>query len=178
VAIDELREHLSALSERNVQPLRDVAELGLESMDDEERKARYLDALADGLTPGEAAEKVGSTSTRMRRFRNPRASRYDEGFTAAYEEIMAENGEHREALLQRLRKAAIEEALRGNARLLEKWLMILDPEWAPFKPQNFQVQVNVEQLKVMLPFASNETLDRMIREAEGAKELPPVIDAI
>lgn len=146
---------------------------------DDWEKERFLEMYADGLTPPEAAKELDRTGTQFRRLRNPRSPSYDADFAEAFEEL-AET--HRAAKLERLESAMFERALSSSDRLAEKERVSLDPRWEKlFKPQNFHAHLSVEQLSVLLPGVSNETLERMIAEAEAAKgqlkALPPIIDA-
>jgi len=169
--MSDLAERLDALRELNAIPL-----VPTEDLSDEELKARFLELIHAGYIPPEAAEQLGKTGSWFRKFRSPKSHFYDAEFAERYEAIQEE---HKEALRGRLEKAGIEEALRGNARLIEKWLMVLNsPGWEQFRPQNFQGEINIERLQMILPDIPTEVLQQM-REAivqKRQKELP-IIDA-
>jgi hypothetical protein len=139
---------------------------------DQYQKDRFLELLEQGYKPDEAARMLNQTGTRFRRLRNPDSVSYDEQFSDRYDQIMRPGGEHEENLAERLEAAAIERGIDKSDRLLEKALVVYNPRWRVFRPANINLGINIEQLKVMLPFVSDETLDRMIREAEAQKQLP------
>lgn len=129
-------------------------------------KERFLELLEAGYKPDAAARMLDQTATRYRRLRNPDGIDYDPDFAADYERIMRPGGSHEEALAEKLEASAIERGLDKSDRLLEKALAVYHPKWRVFRPQTLQQTINVEQLKVMLPSISDETLERMIQEAE------------
>ena len=91
--MSDLAERLSDLASRNAQPIADVVIEGLgEVWNDEDRKDAYLFLLAEGFMPPQAAKKLGTTGTYMRRFRNPVSQKYDKGFAQRFDEIMAPDG--------------------------------------------------------------------------------------
>lgn len=171
--MSDLAERLDALRELNAIPLDLPTTYDLT---EDELKERFLDLVQSGYIPPEAAEQLGKTGSWFRKFRSPKSHVYDAEFAERYEAIQ---DEHKEALRGRLEKAGIEEALRGNARLIEKWLMVLNsPGWEQFRPQNFQGEINIERLQLLLPDIPTEMLQQM-REVivqNRQKELP-VIDA-
>jgi hypothetical protein len=138
---------------------------------DQYLKDRFLELLEQGYKPDEAARMLDQTGTRFRRLRNPDSVSFDEAFSLRYDEITKPGGEHETNLAERLEAAAIERGIDKSDRLLEKALVVYNPKWRVFRPANIQLGINIEQLKVMLPFVSDETLDRMIREAEAQKQL-------
>ena len=137
----------------------------------EDLKERFLDLIAQGFTRKEAGEAVGTTGTRFRRICNERSVNYDPVFAQRYQELTAEGGEHRANLRERLETAAIERGIASSDRLLEKALVIHSPDWEVFKPSQFQGNVNIEKLAILLPGLSNETLNAVIDELE-LKALP------
>ena len=167
----DLAERLEALASRNDQPIE-------RTYSDEEAKAEFLELLSQGVTPPKAAQMVGRTATWFRRRRNPEGAHFDEGFRDAYERIMAPDGENRAAIVEDARTALIEAAKAGNVRAIEKLLMAFDPEFSFLRPAQFQGDVNIERLQVLMPNLPTELLMQM-REAlvaQKAAELP-VIDA-
>ena len=177
--MSDLAERLSDLASRNAQPIADVVIEGLgEVWNDEDRKDAYLFLLAEGFMPPQAAKKLGTTGTYMRRFRNPVSQKYDKGFAQRFDEIMAPDGEHRTIVAQNTRTAMYEAALGGNVRAQEKILMAYDPEWSFLRPAAVQGDVNVENLMIVMKDLPTEIIQQA-RDALAAKmqrELP-VIDA-
>lgn len=147
-------------------------------------KDKFLDLIASGYTRPEAAAALDASARQFRALCNPRAHSYDESFHRQYETLTAPEGEHHTALVERLENAAVERAVRSSDRLLEKLLINKSPEWAIHRPQSMQINFgNVEQLAVVLPELSTETLQQMREEIENKKALrelpagPPDIDA-
>jgi hypothetical protein len=136
-------------------------------------KERFLELVEQGYKADEAARMLGQTGTRFKRIRNHDSAQHDPEFTKRYEELTRSGGEHEQNLAERLEAAAIERGLDKSDRLLEKALVVYNPKWRVFQPAGPVTTINIEQLKVMLPFVSDETLDRMIREAEAQRQLGP-----
>lgn len=134
----------------------------------DDQKHRFLDLYAQGKDRTAAASELGLTARPFRALCNPKSPNYDAWFAEQYAEL---EEEHRESRLGLLHAAAFERALTSSDRLAEKYLVALDPRWEKlFKPANFHAHLNVEQLAVLLPGVSDETLNRMIEEAENAKK--------
>jgi hypothetical protein len=137
----------------------------------QEMKDQFLALIYEGKRPEDAAREIGSTATQFKRLRNPRGHCFDEGFAMAYR-IAVNSPEHREGFLEDLRAAIWDEAKRGNARLLEKLAFIYDPDWEPLRSTNFNM--NVQLVARVLPYLSNEELQKAIEAAEQARELTDV----
>lgn len=169
--MSDLAERLEALIEQNSRDLPTTF-----PATDEEVKARYLELLAEGHTPPQAAAQCGKTGRYMRSFRSEKSERYDEDFASRYEKIMAPDGEHREALVQNARAALIEAAKSGNVRAIEKILMAYDPDFQFLRPAQFQGDFNIETLVQIMPGIPTPLLQQ-IREAlaiDAARELPDI----
>lgn len=165
--MSELAERLEALASRNAGP-----------QTDEEIKERYLELLAEGNMPPEAAKACGRTGRHMRGFRSEKSSRYDPDFALRYEEIMAPGGEFETAIGEIAEHALVQAAQSGNVRAIEKVLMAYHARYQFLRPVNFQGEVNIENFIQLMPGVPTELLQQM-REAllaERRKELP-VIDA-
>lgn len=145
-------------------------------------KEKFLDLIASGYTRPEAAAALDASARQFRALCNPQSHRYDEDFARAYAQLTEKGGEHHSALVERLRAATLERGLRSSDRLLEKLNVIYDPDWEVHRPQAMQINFRADQMAVMLPELSTETLERMRQEIEEKKrgrELgpPPDIDA-
>ena len=139
-------------------------------------KEKFLDLIAQGYTRPEAAAAVDSNARVFRSLCNPQSHRYDEDFHRRYTKLTEKDGEHHHALVERLENAAVERAIRSSDRLLEKLLINKSPEWAIHRPQAMQINFKSEQMAVMLPELSTETLERArqdLLESKKMKELPP-----
>jgi hypothetical protein len=137
----------------------------------DEEKERFLELIASGYSRPEAADALGQTGRRFRALCSEKSPYYDADFRRRFEKLTAKGGEYEANLRERLQAAAIERGLHSSDRLLEKLLVIHDPDWEAFKPSQFQGNVNIEKLAILLPGLSNETLDAVIRELESRPEL-------
>ncbi len=149
---------------------------------DEDMKTKFLDLIASGYTRPEAAAALDSSARQFRALCNPASHRYDENFARQYEHLTEKDGEHHQAMLERLENAAVERAIRSSDRLLEKLLINKSPEWAIHRPQSMQINFNkTEQLAVILPEMSDEEILQLRQRIESnMRQLPagpPDIDA-
>lgn len=111
----------------------------------EEQKLDFLDYVRQGYIRPEAAKKVSPdlNGSQFRRLCNPESVHYDERFARIYMQIM-DSGEHEENRLEQLRSAALKRALVESDRLLEKLLLIYDPDWEPLRTQRVDINANME----------------------------------
>jgi hypothetical protein len=137
----------------------------------QELKDQFLALIYEGRRPEDAARELGSTATQFKRLRNPHGLNYDETFAAHYK-VAISSSEHREGFLEELRTVIWEEARRGNARLLEKLAFIYDPDWEPLRSTNFNM--NVQLVARVLPYLSDDELQKAISAAEADRQLPDV----
>ncbi len=148
---------------------------------DADIKEKFLDLVAEGHTRPEAADALGASARQFRALCNPMSHRYDEEFARHYAKLTEPNGEHHASLVERLRSAGLSRALRSSDRLLEKYSVIYDPDWAVHKPQSMQINFNnVEQLAVVLPELTDDELQGLKARIEANKRIkeigPPDID--
>lgn len=111
----------------------------------EEQKLDFLEYVRQGYIRPEAAKKVDPNlnGSQFRRICNPESVHYDERFARMYQRIM-DSGEHEENRLEQLRAAALKRAILDSDRLLEKLLIIYDPDWRPFQTQRIDLVANME----------------------------------
>ena len=166
----DLAERLAALKERNEAPSPPTTY----EMGEDELKARYLAALAEGEMPDQAARRLGKTGSYMRSFRSEKSIRYDPDFEEAYEEIMRPDGEHRSALIGIARESLVEAAKAGNVRAIEKILMAYDPDFGFLKPAQFTGDFNVDKLMVVLSDGPTPILQQVRQALESQRALPDV----
>lgn len=142
---------------------------------DDNLKERFLEFVANGYTRQEAAAAVNASPRQLRACCSPKSHRYDPKFAKEYAKLTEKNGEHEEGIVDRLRDATLQRALRSSDPLLIKLNMIYDPAWEIHRPQAMQINFNADKMAVMLPGLSTETLERMKQELEQKKqgELPP-----
>lgn len=148
----------------------------------EQEKALFLQNVYQGLNRQECARALGYKGKHFRALCSPQSPFYDEDFKVAYDEAIG-SFEHAESRLERLRSEAQRRALLDSDRLLEKLLMVHDPEWAVLRERKTESNVNIavlvqQQLK-QLPTDRIEQILSLIEEGETvdaeALELPPAV---
>lgn len=138
----------------------------------EELKEKFLDLIASGYTRPEAAAALDASARVLRAICNPASPRYDEDFARRYHNLTKKGAEQDVALTERLEAAAIERGLKSSDRLLEKLLMIKHEDWAVLRPQAQKMDVQIDELKVLIASASEDTLRQLVADYEQRKELP------
>lgn len=126
----------------------------------------FIRLIYDGYRPNDAAKELDSTGSQFRRLRNPKSASYDAEHAEEFEKAI-KSPEHAQNFLEKLREAVWQRAEAGDARLLEKLSLIYDPDWEPLKSTNFNMNVNV--LARVLPYLSNDELERAIEAAKQAE---------
>jgi hypothetical protein len=170
----ELRERLEALQEANERPLIPQTY----PMSEDELKERYLDLLQEGYVSHDAAGQLGKTGRWFRGFRSERSPRYDPDFARCYEEIMAEDGPHRNAVVDRALAALSKAAEDGNVRAIEDILKAYARDFYFMRPPSQTGDINVQNLMIVMKDLPTEILMQARQALEAKrKELPPVIDA-
>lgn len=114
-------------------------------------KYEFLQMVRQGLNRQEAAHALGFKGRHFRALCSPSSSYYDEEFKVAYDEGLG-SLEHAESRLERLRAEAQRRALVDSDRLLEKLLMVHDPDWAVLRQKDVNVNVHAviqQQLKLL-----------------------------
>ncbi len=139
-------------------------------------KERFLDLIANGMTRPEAAAAVDQSARVFRSICNPKSHRYDEDFAERYAELTAKDGEHDQAMLERLENAAFERALRSSDRLLEKLLINKSPEWAIHRPQAMQINFNVDEFRAEITRQPTETIEAYVEKKRAELEQGDIID--
>lgn len=142
-------------------------------------KERFLDLVANGYTRPEAAKALGANPRQLRACCSPQSHRYDDKFAKAYAKITEPDGEHHTGLVERLRDATLERALRSSDRLLEKVNIIHDPEWAVHKPQAMQINFNIDEIRAEFAQLPDDALQAYVAQLQKQKELEAgdIIDA-
>jgi hypothetical protein len=140
-------------------------------------KERFLDLVAQGYTRPEAAKALGANPRQLRACCSPHSHRYDEKFAKAYAKITEPEGEHHAGLVERLRAAGIERALRSSDSLLMKYSVIYDPDWEVHKPQSMQINFNIDQLRAEFEGLKDNQLEAYIEKKKAELEAGDIIDA-
>lgn len=148
----------------------------------EQEKALFLQNIYQGLNRQECARALGYKGKHFRALCSPQSPFYDEDFKVKYDEAIG-SFEHAESRLERLRSEAQRRALIDSDRLLEKLLMVHDPDWAVLRERKTESNVNIavlvqQQLK-SLPTESLQQILALIESGETidgeALELPPAV---
>ncbi len=138
-----------------------------------EQKEQYVEALYNGFDPAEAAQQIGTTGTNVRRFRSPNSIHYDPEFGEKVKAALGSD-DHRSAQLERVRAEFYKRALAGSDRLMERLLMMIDPEYRLHNgTQRLTVEADIRAIATrVLPDVPNDMLEAMIlRLEEKAKAL-------
>ena len=143
----------------------------------DELKEKFLDLVAQGFTRPEAAAAVDSNARVFRSLCNPQSHRYDEDFHRRYTKLVEPEGEHHGALVERLRSAGIERALRSSDRLLEKYSVIYDPDWEVHKPQSMQINFNIDEFRNELRSLPDHELEAYVAKKTAELEAGDIVDA-
>jgi hypothetical protein len=144
---------------------------------DDTLKARFLDLVAQGYTRPEAAAALDGSARQYRALCNPASPNYDAKFAEEYAAITEPEGEHHTALVERLRSAGIERAIRSSDRLLEKYSIIHDPDWAVHKPQALQINVNIDEIRAEFERIPTEELSAYVEQKKAELTQGDIIDA-
>lgn len=142
-------------------------------------KERFLDLIGSGYKRDEAAAALGASARQLRSLCNPSSHRYDDDFARRYLALTERGGEQQHALAERLESAAIERGLRNSDSLLVKLLAIYHPDWEVHRPQalRMSIDVQVDELKVLIASASEDTLRALVADYEQRQLPPPEIEA-
>ena len=107
----------------------------------EAEKYEFLRHVQVGLNRSEAAHILGYKGRHFRSLCSPKSIYYDEAFAHDYGQAIS-SLEYEHNRLERLRDEAQRRAMSGSDRLLEKLLMVHDPDWEVLRTK--EVNVNIE----------------------------------
>lgn len=105
-------------------------------------RTEFLQLIRQGLNRQEAAFAIECKPRLFRALCSPQSPFYDEEFARAYGEAIG-SLEHEQHRLERLRAEAQRRALVDSDRLLEKLLMVYDPDWAVLRQKEVNVSIDV-----------------------------------
>jgi hypothetical protein len=146
----------------------------------DDQKREFLELVRSGDLRPIAAQKVGSTGSRFRALCNPDSFHYDEKFAEDYRQIM-ESGEHQENRLEALRAASDQRAITESDRLLEKLLLIHDPQWEFMRSQKVEVNASLESFVHehlgSLSSSQIRQLMQWVQEGKGEIDAPRLLEA-
>ena len=142
-----------------------------------DEKYEFLQLIKQGLDRSESARKLGYVGRHFRAICSPQSPFYDEDFARDYGQAISST-EYETNRLERLRAEAQRRALIDSDRLLEKLLMVHDPDWGVLRERKTESNVNIavlvqQQLKelptdkleqILSLIDSGETVDAEIIE--------------
>ena len=76
-----------------------------------------------------------------------------------------------------MREAGLERAIRSSDRLLEKYSIIHDPDWAVHKPQSMQINFNIDEIRAEFAQLPDEALQAYVLQKQRELESGDIIDA-
>lgn len=135
-------------------------------------KYEFLQLVRQGLNRARAAEVLGFYGRHFRAVCSPLSPFYDEEFAAQYGEAIG-SLEHAEGRLERLRAEAERRALAGSDRLLEKLLMVHDPDWKRLRETSTTHEVNVRHfIETHFKSLNAQQLQELIDAIDRGEEVP------
>ena len=146
----------------------------------EAEKAQFLQLVRQGYNRQEAAKVLGYKARPWRAVCSPSSPHYDEDFAIAYADAVG-SPEAKHYFLERLREETQRRALLDSDRLLEKLMLVHDPDWVPLRQKDVNVNIHayiqqhfkdlptdlLEQLLAALDAQAGEIVEGEINE------LPP-----
>lgn len=149
----------------------------------EAEKVEFLQRIRQGLDRQEAARALGYKGRHFRALCSPQSPFYDEEFARAYGEAVG-SLEHEQFRLERLRAEGFRRAMTDSDRLLEKFLMVHDPDWQKLRERDVNVNVHavIENYFRSLPTERLQQIldwyeEQQVIEGEAELiELPEVAD--
>lgn len=146
-----------------------------------QEKVLFLQRVREGLNRQEAAFSLDIKPRLFRSLCSPQSPFYDEEFARDYGEAVG-SLEHEQFRLERLRAEGLRRALVDSDRLLEKFLMVYDPDWEKLRTRevNISVDVVIERVFKKLPLDQVQQIRDWLRAEQAAEvvegeivELPP-----
>lgn len=148
-------------------------------------KAQFLQLVRQGHNRQEAAKVIGYKARPWRAVCSPASPFYDEDFANAYADAIG-SPEAKLYFLERLREETVRRALTDSDSLLTKLMLVHDPEWAPLRQKDVNVNIHAyiqQHFKDLPTDLLEQLLSALDKEAAGeivegeVHELPPAGDA-
>ena len=135
----------------------------------EGEKLEFIQLVRQGLNRQEAAHTLDLTPRLFRSLCSPHSPFYDEDFARSYGDAIG-SLEYEQHRLERLRAEAQRRALLDSDRLLEKLLMVYDPDWQKLREKETKITVDIVVQRVFnkLPTDKMEQLVAWLEELEQA----------
>lgn len=108
-------------------------------------KYEFLHFVRQGMNRSESAMALGFRGRHFRAICSPKSMFYDEDFAKEYGMAIS-SLEFETNRLERLREEAHRRAMIDSDRLLEKLLMVHDPDWEKLRTSTSEVNINVKAL--------------------------------
>lgn len=150
----------------------------------EAEKVEFIQLIRQGFNRQEAANALGYYARPWRALTSPESRYYDEAFADAYADAKG-SPEAKLHYLERLREETDRRALLDSDRLLEKLMLIHDPDWVPLRQKDVNVNIHAyiqQHFKDLPTDLLKQLLDALDRQSAGEivegdfKELPPAGD--
>lgn len=150
----------------------------------EAEKAQFLQLTRQGYDRQEAAKILGYKARPWRAVCSTSSPFYDEDFAVAYADAVG-SPEAKHYFLERLREETQRRALNDSDRLLEKLMLVHDPDWVPLRQKDVNVNIHayIQQHFKDLP---TDLLERLLEALDGEaageitegefSELPPAVE--
>lgn len=134
----------------------------------EAEKVEFLQGIRHGLDRQESARTLGYKARCFRALCSPQSHFYDEEFARSYGEAIG-SLEHEQFRLERLRSEAFRRAMTDSDKLLEKLLMVYDPEWQKLRERDVNVNVHtvIENYFRSLPSDKLQQILDWYEESQG-----------
>lgn len=138
-------------------------------------KVEFLQLIRQGLDRQEAAGVLGYTARPWRALCSPESRFFDEDFANAFADVRG-TPEAKLNFLERLRAETTRRGLTDSDRLLEKLMMVHDPEWAVLRQKDVNVNIHaiIQQRFKDLP---TELLEQVLAALDAAAEQETIEDA-
>lgn len=107
----------------------------------ESEKTQFLQLVRQGYNRQEAAHALGYKARPWRAITSTDSPFYDEEFANAYAEVMG-SPEAKLNFLERLREETTRRGLMDSDRLLEKLMLVHDPDWAVLRQKDVNVNIH------------------------------------
>lgn len=138
----------------------------------EAEKVEFLHLVRQGLNRQEAASVLGYKARPWRAITSPESRFYDEEFANAYADAKG-SPEAKLNFIERLREETTRRALLDSDRLLEKLMLVHDPDWIPLRQKDVNVNIHavIQQHFKDLPTELLEQLLAALDQAAGQEEI-------
>jgi hypothetical protein len=135
-------------------------------------KVEFIQLSRQGYNRQEAAKALGYRARPWRAITSPSSPFYDEEFANSYADVKG-SPEAKLNFLERLREETTRRAMLDSDRLLEKMMLVHDPDWVPLRQKDVNVNIHavIQQHFKDLPTPLLEQLLAALDEAEGPREI-------